>query len=262
MNKGEVQKDKSDKKMGTILLVEDDPVAVAIVKNRLKEKKYQVIVALNGEEGIQLARLHKPDLILMDMVLPGMHGLEATIRLKNDPETKDIPIFAVTAMCSSEFEQACYQDGICVFIKKPYDFKELLIRIEQYTGRKKAKKKILIINDDPALVTLMATYLKGYGYELISAPSRMVNLNHVKKIKPDVILLDIGLLEDWGVAIFEILKKSGTTRSIPIILMASQLSPEELKEIAAQLGAEDYLPRLFEFDEVNRKIRDVSRKES
>jgi len=260
MNKGEVQGDKSGKKMAKILLVEDDPVSIAIVKNRLKEKKYQVIVAINGEEGIQLAKQHKPDLILMDMVLPGMHGLEATIRLKNDPETKDIPIFAVTAMSLPEFEQACYQDGICVFIKKPYDFKELLTHIEQYTGRKKAKRKILIINDDPALVTLMATYLKGYGYKLISAPSRMVNVNHVKKIKPDVILLDIGLLGDWGVAIFEILKRSGSTMSIPIILMASQLSPEELKEIAAQLGAEDYLPHLFEFDEVDRKIKEASRK--
>ncbi len=259
MNKGEVQGYKSGKR-AKILLVEDDPVSIAIVKNRLKENKYQVIVAINGEEGIQLAKQQKPDLILMDMVLPGMHGLEATIRLKNDPETKDIPIFAVTAMNLPEFEQACYQDGICVFIKKPYDFKELLNHIEQYTRRKKTKSKILIINDDPALVTLMATYLKGYGYELISAPSRMVNVNHVKKIKPDVILLDIGLFGDWGVAIFEILRRSGSTMSIPIILMASRLSSEELKEIAVQLGAEDYLPHLFEFDEVDRKIKEVSRK--
>jgi len=246
--------------MAKILLVEDDPVAVAIVRNRLKEKKYQVIVAVTGEEGIELAQQHKPDLILMDMVLPGIHGLEATIRLKKDPETKDIPIFAVTAMNLPEFEAACYQDGICVFIKKPYDFKELLNYIEQYTQQKKAKRKILIINDDPALVTLMAKYLKKYGNVLISAPSRMVNVNHVTKLKPDVILLDIGLIEDWGVAIFEILKKSNSTKSIPIILMAAQLSPDEVKKMAAQLGAEDYLPHLFEFDEVDRKIKKVSEK--
>jgi len=260
MIKGEVQELKAGIKMAKILLVEDDPVSVAIVKNRLKEKKYQVIVALSGEEGIKLAREHKPDLILMDMLLPGMHGLEATIQLKKDPETKDIPIFAVTAMNLPEFEEACYQDGICVFIKKPYDFKELLNRIEQYTVRKKAKRKILIINDDPALVTLMARYLKEYGYVLISAPSRMVNVNHVTKLKPDVILLDIGLIEDWGVAIFEILRKSNSTKSIPIILMASQLSSKELKNMAAQLGAEGYLPHLFEFNEVDRKIRKVSEK--
>ena len=68
-------------------------------------------------------------------------------------------------------------------------------------------------------------------------------------------ILDIGLLEDWGVAIFEILKKSRSTKFIPIILMASQLTSEQLEEIASQLGAEGYIPRLFEFDEVDRKIK-------
>jgi len=131
MEKGEVQaRDMSGKNKSKILVIEDDPVAIAILQSRLKAKNYRVIVANTGEEGIKLAHQHIPDLILMDMVLPGMHGLEATIRLKNDPKTKNIPIFAVTAMGSSEFVEACHQDGICVFIKKPYDFRELLAHIQ------------------------------------------------------------------------------------------------------------------------------------
>jgi response regulator RpfG family c-di-GMP phosphodiesterase len=249
----------SEKKTAKILIIEDDPISVAVLESRLKAKNYQVIVANTGEKGIELAHQKLPDLILMDMVLPGMHGLEATIRLKNDPKTKDIPIFAVTAMGSSEFVNACYQDGICVFIKKPYDFRELFKHIHQYTYRDENEKtKILIINDDPALVTLMASYLKEYGYLVISKPPIMFNINHVLKVEPDVILLDIELLENWGFAIFEILKKARSTKSIPVILMASQLTPEELKEIADHLGAEDYVGRLFEFDEVDRKIKKVS----
>lgn len=251
----------SGKKTAKILVIEDDPVAIAILESRLKAKNYHVIVANTGEEGIKLAHQQHPDLILMDMVLPGMHGLEATIRLKNDPKTKDILIFAVTAMGSSEFVVACKQDGICVFIKKPYDFKELLKYILKYTAyEEKAENKVLVINDDPALVTLMASYLKEFGYKVISRPSRMFNVNHVRKIAPDVILLDIDLLEDWGVAIFEILRRSRGTKSIPIILMASQLTSEELKDIADQLGAEDFVSHLFEFAEVDRKIKKVSTK--
>ncbi len=251
----------SGKKKAKILIIEDDPVAVAILRSRLKAKNYYVIVANTGEEGIKLAHQQFPDLILMDMILPGMHGLEATIRLKNDPKTADIPIFAVTAMGSSEFIQACQQDGICVFIKKPYDFKKLLIRIHQYTSsEEKEDKRVLIINDDPAIVTLMASYLKKYGYLLISKPPRMFNVKDVQKVDPHVILLDIDLLEDWGIAIFEILKKTRGTKSIPVILMASQLTAKELKEIANQLGAEDFVPHLFEFDEVDRKIKKVSTK--
>jgi CheY-like chemotaxis protein len=251
----------SGKKTAKILIIEDDPVAIAILQFRLKAKNYHVIVANTGEEGIKLAHQQLPDLILMDMVLPGMHGLEATIRLKNDPKTKDIPILAVTAMGSSEFVEACHQDGICVFIKKPYDFKELLKHILQYTSHdEKVEKKLLIINDDPALVTLMASYLKKYDYFVISKPPRMFNVNHVRKIAPDVILLDIDLMEDWGVAIFEILKKTRSTKSIPVILMASQLTSKELKDITDQLGAEDFVSHLFEFAEVDRKIKKVSTK--
>jgi len=88
----------------------------------------------------------------------------------------------------------------------------------------------------------------------------MFDVNHIRKISPDVILLDIGLMEDWGVAIFEILRRSRSTKSIPIILMASQLTPEELKGIADQLGAEDFVSHLFEFAEVDRKIKKVSTK--
>ena len=251
----------SGKKTAKILIIEDDPVAIAILQFRLKAKKYHVIMANTGEEGIKLARQHHPDLILMDMILPGMHGLEATIRLKKDPKTKNIPIFAVTAMGSSEFVEACHQDGICVFMKKPYDFGDLLKHIHLYTSYEaKVRKKVLIINDDPALVTLMASYLNEYGYTVISRPPRMFDVSHVQKIAPDVILLDIDLIEDWGVGIFEILKKSRGTKSIPIVLMASQLMPEELKEIAGRLGAEDYVSQLFEFAEVDRKIKKVSTK--
>jgi len=246
---------------GSILLVEDDPVSVAIVKKRLSQERYKVIVAKDGLEGIHLARTEMPDLILMDMILPRMHGLEATIRLKNDPKTKNIPIFAVTALSSSEFVQACYQDGICVFVKKPYEFKELLDNIEKFLqDNKKAKRKILIVNEDPALVTLIAAYLKEFGNKVISAPPRMVNVNHLRKIKPDVIFLDISMLKDAALTVFSIIKNSSCTKSIPVILMASQLLPEELEELALQLGAEDFIPHLFQFEEVDRKIRDALEK--
>jgi CheY-like chemotaxis protein len=251
----------SGKKKATILIIEDDPVAVAILQFRLKSQNYHVIVANTGEEGIELAHQQVPDLILMDMILPGMHGLEATIRLKKNPETKDIPIFAVTATGSSEFIEACHQDGICVFIKKPYDFEELLTHIHHYTSPDRLEeKRVLVINDDPALVTLLASYLKGYGYLVISKPLRMFNVDDVQKVDPHMILLDIDLLEDWGFAIFKILKKTRSTKSIPIILMASQLIPEELEEIAERLGAEDFVPHLFEFAEVDRKLKKISTK--
>jgi CheY-like chemotaxis protein len=86
-------------------------------------------------DGIKLAREAKPDLILMDMIMPGMHGLEATIKLKEDPVTMDIPIMALTIMSSPKFVQECYRAGIIGYIKKPYDPKVLLDSIERIVGK-------------------------------------------------------------------------------------------------------------------------------
>jgi len=112
--------------MAKILVVEDDLVSAEMIKIRLAKQGYKVLIARTGEDGIRLAQEEMPDLILMDMLLPGIHGLDATIQLKKNPQTKKIPIFALTIMNSPDFIKACYQDGICVFLRKPYDFKELL----------------------------------------------------------------------------------------------------------------------------------------
>ena len=247
--------------MPKILVIEDNPVEIETIKARLKQKQYEVFIAKNGEDGIRLAIEENPDLIFMDMILPGMHGLEATIKLKQNPVTKEIPIVALTVMDSSEFVATCFKEGVSAFIKKPYDFEELLTHIHQYISpEEKEEKRVLVINDDPAIVTLMSSYLKGYGYLVISKPPRMFNVSDVLEVDPHVILLDIDLLEDWGIAIFKILKKTGSTRSIPIILIASQLAPEELREIAKKLGAEDFVPHLFEFAELDRKLKKASTK--
>ena len=244
--------------MAKILVVEDDTVSAEMVKIRLAKQGYKVIVAKTGEEGVRLAQEEMPDLILMDMLLPGIHGLEATIQLKKNPQTKKIPIFALTGMNSPEFIKACYQDGICVFLRKPYDFKELMVNVKRYVSDdKSASRKIMIINDNPDLTSVMTTTLKEHGFEVISAPEGMIRVDDVHKKKPDVILLDIDMLEDWGITVFKILKKSDATMSIPIVLTANQMGPEDLKELAAKLGAEAYIAKSTGFEEAIPKIKKI-----
>jgi len=235
--------------MAKILVVEDDLVSAEMIKIRLAKQGYKVLIARTGEDGIRQAQEELPDLILMDMILPGIHGLDATIQLKKNPQTKRIPVFALTIMNSPDFIKACYQDGICVFLRKPYDFKELLANIQRYVpDDNTTSKKVLIINDNPDLTSVMTITLKEHGFEVISAPEGMIRVDEVEKKKPDLILLDIDMLEDWGITVFKILKKSDATMSIPIVLTANQMSPDELKELATQLGAEAYIPKSAELE--------------
>ncbi len=244
--------------MPKILVVEDDLVSAHMIKTRLCEKGFQVIVAKTGEEGVKFAEQYLPSLILMDMVLPGIHGLEATIQIKKNPLTKNIPVFAITIMNSPDFIKACYQDGICVFLRKPYDFKELLSHINYYTVKDQSEtKKIMIINDDIAFVKSITEALQEHNYEVISAPDGMIRVDQVHSLKPDLILLDIGMLEDWGVVMFSILKTSDSTMSIPIILMHNQLPRGELEKTTSELGAEDYITKSSETKEVVDKIQKI-----
>jgi len=244
--------------MPKILVVEDDLVSAHMIKNRLCDRGYQVVVAKTGEEGVRLSQQILPDLILMDMVLPGIHGLDATIQIKSNPLTKNIPIFAITILNSPDFIKACYQDGICVFLRKPYDFKELLSQINYYTSKPHSEtKKIMVINDDPDFVKSITTALQEHNYEIISTPDGMVRVDQVHNLKPDLILLDLGMLEDWGVVMFSLLKTSDTTMSIPIILMHNQLSLKELEETTSELGAEDCITNSSAIKDVLHKIQKI-----
>ena len=243
--------------MTKILVIEDNPVDAKMIRTNLKAEGYQVIGADNGKDGIKLAQKKKPDLIIMDMILPGMHGLETSIKLKENPGTKKIPIIAVTVMDSSDFIRECYKEGISAFIKKPYDFKELFNTIEKNIGNQKMAKKILIIDDDPTLTTMITMSLARHGYQVIFASDGKNGVNQARIARPDLILLDKVMPGKAGITVFEELKKSDITMSIPVILMTDQLSQAEIKKGENQSGAEDYITKPFASLEVVHKTKKI-----
>lgn len=107
-----------------ILLVEDNPMNLELATDLLEAAGYVVIQAGTAEEGIKLARDESPDLILMDVGLPGMDGLEATGVLKQDPATKDIPVIAITAHAMKGDEEKALAVGCAGYITKPIDTRE------------------------------------------------------------------------------------------------------------------------------------------
>jgi len=107
-----------------ILIIEDNPMNMELATDLLEAAGYVVIQAGTAEEGIELARAEFPDLILMDVGLPGMDGLEATGNLKQDPTTKDIPVIAMTAHAMKGDEKKALAAGCAGYITKPIDTRE------------------------------------------------------------------------------------------------------------------------------------------
>jgi CheY-like chemotaxis protein len=118
------------KHMSKILLVEDNEMNSDMLSRRLQRKGHEVLVAMDGAQGVELAQSENPDLILMDMSLPVLDGWEATQQLKASPETSGIPIIALTAHAMAGDREKCLEVGCDDYETKPVDFSRLLGKIQ------------------------------------------------------------------------------------------------------------------------------------
>ena len=116
--------------MPKILLVEDNEINRDMLSRRLERRGYRVAIAPDGEQGVSMAGLEAPDLILMDMSLPVLDGWEAARRLKAAPETRSIPIIALTAHAMVGDREKAIESGCDDYDTKPVEFQRLLEKIE------------------------------------------------------------------------------------------------------------------------------------
>ncbi len=116
--------------MTTILIVDDAPTETHILKTLLEKEGYTTLLADDGEKGVAEAKQGQPDLILMDVVMPGLNGFQATRQLSRDPETKAIPVIMVTTKDQETDKAWGKRQGAREYIVKPVATKELLTKIQ------------------------------------------------------------------------------------------------------------------------------------
>jgi len=120
--------------MTKVLLVEDNEMNRDMLTRRLERKGFEVVIAVDGQAGIDMAASSSPDIILMDLSLPVIDGWEATRRIKADPATQSIPVIALTAHAMAGDEQKALDAGCDDYDTKPIDLKRLLGKIETLLG--------------------------------------------------------------------------------------------------------------------------------
>ena len=114
-----------------ILVVEDEPDIMRIITHALTAAGYRVIPAYGGEDAIRKVKAQQPDLVLTDLAMPKVSGVEVIQAIKQDPETQHIPILAVTAHVWDGIAQSAGQVGVDGFISKPFNMKQLLIEVQK-----------------------------------------------------------------------------------------------------------------------------------
>ena len=120
--------------MKKVLLVDDSKTVLMMEQMVLKKKEYEILTASDGEEGVRRALADRPDVILMDVVMPRMSGLEACRRLRQEETTRNIPIIMVTTRGESVNVEAGFESGCNDYITKPVDPLELLTKLRDQLG--------------------------------------------------------------------------------------------------------------------------------
>ena len=115
--------------MSLVLIVEDNDKNLKLVRDILKAKGHDTLEAASAEEGLAIARERLPDLVLMDIQLPGMNGIEALRRLRADPATRAIPVLAISASVMQQARREIVEAGFDGFVEKPISLKEFLAAV-------------------------------------------------------------------------------------------------------------------------------------
>jgi CheY-like chemotaxis protein len=116
----------------TILVIEDNEMNMKLMRAVMRVGNYRMLEAMDAETGLRLVKESRPDMILMDIQLPGMDGLNATQIIKADPDLKDIPIFALTGFAMESDKEKAMDVGFAGYIVKPFNVKVLLDTISEY----------------------------------------------------------------------------------------------------------------------------------
>lgn len=252
----------------TILVVEDNKMNMKLIRQLLKIRNYKHLEAVNGEEGLKIAKKHKPDLIFMDIQLPGMDGLTATRELKSDPEMAHIPVVALTAHAMQGDRQKCIEAGCCGYITKPIDTRsfhsqvnDILSNLTPNTDASHAAPlspapRVLIVDDDHKNVKLLAGFLHNEPYVLLRAYNGDEAIDIAKREQPDLILLDVMMPGKDGFTVTRELKDDQGTAAIPII-MVTALSSTKDKVMGLEAGAEEFLSKPVNREEIRTRVASV-----
>ena len=212
-----------------ILIIEDDPNFAKLVMDLCHEKDYKALVALNGESGLQLADEYLPLAIILDLHLPGINGWAVLDSLKDNPETRHIPVHIIS---SDNFSFEAFKKGVIGYLTKPVKEKELeaaFTVIENFNCKK--IKNLLVIEDDRSLNNAIIKLIGNGDVSSKGVASGMEAMTELKSEKYDCMILDLGLPDMSGFELLDKLEEDAIHIPPVVIYTGKELNREQELEL-------------------------------
>jgi signal transduction histidine kinase/DNA-binding response OmpR family regulator len=230
-----------------VLYIEDNPANVQVVTRFLQHRPHTTLyTTATGADGIGYALTHSPDVILLDLHIPGMPGEEVLSELKAQPATASIPIAVLSAEASPGTIRKLLAAGAVAYLTKPLNLGELGRLLDGCTPREKASPAILYIEDDPANIRLLQRALARRPHtRLLTAETAHDGIETATAARPDLILLDNRLPDGTGSQVLRELAANQATAAIPVVVISGDTGREAAERFLAH-GAAGFLPKPFD----------------
>lgn len=250
-------------KQPRILIIDDSELNRKLVKAILKSHPFELLFAETAEEGLELARSNKPDLILMDVRLPGMDGLAATRVIRGDEELRQTVVVAFTAHAMRGDREKAFAAGCDGYITKPVDTRTFAEQLHgflsgagQVTGPEPAwtsAVRVLLAGGEPSEVKSLKSMLSTGWFAVEHAATGSEALHQARLARPDVVIVDREESDISGMALLGLLKSDPDLKSIPVI-MITPMEDEEWRVNCFLAGAEAVMARPLEHSEVHWRV--------
>lgn len=172
---------------GDVLVVDDDPALREMLRQQLTERGYEVRLATNGYEAIHEARKKRPDVVLLDVMMPEISGFDVAAVLKSDPNTHSIPIIILSIVQDAD---RGYRLGVDKYLTKPTDAEVLVSEVQRVLQRSRGGRRVLVVDPDPPTASEVQRVLEARGFEIIGTTPAAGALRVIRDKAPDLVIVE------------------------------------------------------------------------
>ena len=248
----------------SIMVVDDDRIVRDLVVNELSAESCKITCFDNGnslmaalEKTKKYNLLTKPDLILLDVSMPGLNGFQVLSRIKQDAILQTIPVMMLTREDEETSVKNAFSQGALDYIVKPFKTTSLSRRVMSFL--RNDRQSVLIVDDDDLVADLLRHRFFLMGYNVLVARNGNDALSLLQSEKPDLVILDIILPFLDGLTVLKRAKANRATRHIPVVLLTEKAEKKHAL-IGFDNGAHDYITKPFDIDDLAARVASILRR--